>query len=310
MLGRQAALRLGGKATSALCQAPTAAAAALSASAAADGGSAGADLPFASIRRNERTQKPRTTGLTEIRRAWGAELAAAAATAAVVTAASRVRSPRLPSLPGAPTTPLSRPRTCESCWKQCAHDGAAATCVSPQLHPSLNSCPRHALHLTPQYGHAVDGLKFAGGAFSIAARPALRALLDAAHDHGLYVSTGGWIEHVLTQARWALAWLASRRAPLLPAWLLALSPSTSRTRLVLRCRAVTRCRRTCASAASWRVSERLSVAALLPCPPAGRRLPPCFWPACWPTHAPRPAALPQPHPCRTHASDLLTPAGL
>lgn len=30
-------------------------------------------------------------------------------------------------------------------------------------------------------------------------RPSLRQLLDTAHDHGVYVSTGGWIEHVLAQ---------------------------------------------------------------------------------------------------------------
>ncbi|KAF2204986.1 sulfonate biosynthesis enzyme [Delitschia confertaspora ATCC 74209] len=49
-------------------------------------------------------------------------------------------------------------------------------------------------------GEHVDGLKFAGGAFSLFPEPALRELLDMAHDHGVYVSTGGWMEHVLTQS--------------------------------------------------------------------------------------------------------------
>lgn len=52
-----------------------------------------------------------------------------------------------------------------------------------------------------QVGHAVDGLKFAGGSFSVHSRSSLRQLIDIAHEHGVYVSTGGWIEHVLTQAR-------------------------------------------------------------------------------------------------------------
>jgi hypothetical protein len=31
-------------------------------------------------------------------------------------------------------------------------------------------------------------------------RPAVRELLAIAHEHGVYASTGGWIEHVLAQA--------------------------------------------------------------------------------------------------------------
>lgn len=48
-------------------------------------------------------------------------------------------------------------------------------------------------------GHHVDGLKFAGGSFSLFPEDHLRSLIDLAHQHGVYVSTGGWIEHVLTQ---------------------------------------------------------------------------------------------------------------
>lgn len=35
------------------------------------------------------------------------------------------------------------------------------------------------------------------GSFSLLPRPALRSLIDTAHNHGVYVSTGGWIEHIL-----------------------------------------------------------------------------------------------------------------
>jgi len=49
-------------------------------------------------------------------------------------------------------------------------------------------------------GHHVDGLKFAGGSFSLFPEPALRELIDLAHSHGAYVSTGGWIEHVLSHS--------------------------------------------------------------------------------------------------------------
>lgn len=48
-------------------------------------------------------------------------------------------------------------------------------------------------------GHHVDGLKFAGGSFSLIPEDKLRELIELAHKHGVYVSTGGWMEHVLTQ---------------------------------------------------------------------------------------------------------------
>lgn len=49
-------------------------------------------------------------------------------------------------------------------------------------------------------GHHVDGLKFAGGSFSLFPEAPLRELIDLAHAHDVYVSTGGWIEHVLTHS--------------------------------------------------------------------------------------------------------------
>ncbi len=43
----------------------------------------------------------------------------------------------------------------------------------------------------------VDGLKFAGGSFALMPRDRVKELIDLAHRYGVYVSTGGWIEHVL-----------------------------------------------------------------------------------------------------------------
>jgi phosphosulfolactate synthase (CoM biosynthesis protein A) len=43
----------------------------------------------------------------------------------------------------------------------------------------------------------VDGLKFAGGAFALMDRVAVKKLIDLAHRYDAYVSTGGWIENVL-----------------------------------------------------------------------------------------------------------------
>ncbi|SPQ26460.1 ad4f37a3-3b29-43fc-85e0-a4bf5635d05e [Thermothielavioides terrestris] len=49
-------------------------------------------------------------------------------------------------------------------------------------------------------GHHIDGLKFAGGSFALFPEDKLRELIELAHEHGVYVSTGGWIEHLLTQS--------------------------------------------------------------------------------------------------------------
>lgn len=48
-------------------------------------------------------------------------------------------------------------------------------------------------------GAYVDGLKFAAGSFSLMPRHAVKELLDLCHAHEVLVSTGGFIEHVLTQ---------------------------------------------------------------------------------------------------------------
>lgn len=48
-------------------------------------------------------------------------------------------------------------------------------------------------------GAYVDALKFAGGSFTLMPENAVRELLDICHAHGVLVSTGGFMEHVLTQ---------------------------------------------------------------------------------------------------------------
>lgn len=44
-----------------------------------------------------------------------------------------------------------------------------------------------------------DSLKFAGGSFTLFPDEALKSIIDTAHDYDVLVSTGGFIEYVLTQ---------------------------------------------------------------------------------------------------------------
>lgn len=59
---------------------------------------------------------------------------------------------------------------------------------------------RYLADLLETMGHHVDGVKFAGGSFSLLPEDKLRELINLAHQHQAYVSTGGWIEHVLLQS--------------------------------------------------------------------------------------------------------------
>ncbi len=54
-------------------------------------------------------------------------------------------------------------------------------------------------------GVYVDALKFAGGSFALMPRKAVRELIDLCHAHEVQVSTGGFIEYVLTQGPQAVA---------------------------------------------------------------------------------------------------------
>ncbi len=47
-------------------------------------------------------------------------------------------------------------------------------------------------------GEWIDALKFAGGSFSLMPRTAVKELLELCHKYDVMVSTGGFIEHVLT----------------------------------------------------------------------------------------------------------------
>jgi phosphosulfolactate synthase (CoM biosynthesis protein A) len=58
---------------------------------------------------------------------------------------------------------------------------------------------RYLADVLETMGQHVDALKFAGGSFTLMPEPALRALIDTAHAHDVEVSTGGFVEYVLTQ---------------------------------------------------------------------------------------------------------------
>lgn len=53
-------------------------------------------------------------------------------------------------------------------------------------------------------GYYVDSLKFAGGSFSLMPRTAVKELIDICHEYNVLVSTGGFIEYVLTQGATAV----------------------------------------------------------------------------------------------------------
>ena len=57
---------------------------------------------------------------------------------------------------------------------------------------------RYLQDILETMGAYVDVLKFAGGSFSLMPRQAVKDLLDLCHTYSVMVSTGGFIEHVLT----------------------------------------------------------------------------------------------------------------
>lgn len=59
---------------------------------------------------------------------------------------------------------------------------------------------RHLQDLLETMSFHIDGLKFAGGSFSLMPESAVRELIDMCHEHGVYVSTGGWLEHILSSS--------------------------------------------------------------------------------------------------------------
>jgi phosphosulfolactate synthase (CoM biosynthesis protein A) len=63
---------------------------------------------------------------------------------------------------------------------------------------------RYLEDLFESYGDYVDSLKFAGGSFTLMPRRALIDLIELCHAHDVKVSTGGFIEFVLTQGEAAV----------------------------------------------------------------------------------------------------------
>jgi phosphosulfolactate synthase (CoM biosynthesis protein A) len=58
---------------------------------------------------------------------------------------------------------------------------------------------RYLEDVLEQMGNYVDTLKFAGGSFALMPRRVVRGILDVCHLHNVSVSTGGFLEYVLTQ---------------------------------------------------------------------------------------------------------------
>lgn len=58
---------------------------------------------------------------------------------------------------------------------------------------------RYLADILETMGAYVDSLKFAGGSFTLMPRRAVKELIDLCHQYEVLVSTGGFIEYVLTQ---------------------------------------------------------------------------------------------------------------
>ena len=58
---------------------------------------------------------------------------------------------------------------------------------------------RYLTDLFETAGAYVDSFKFGGGSFAIMPAPAVKAIIDLCHQNDVSVSTGGFIEYVLTQ---------------------------------------------------------------------------------------------------------------
>lgn len=63
---------------------------------------------------------------------------------------------------------------------------------------------RYLEDLLETMGAYVDSLKFAGGSFALMPRTVLKEIIELAHRHNVLVSTGGFLEYVLTQGAQAV----------------------------------------------------------------------------------------------------------
>jgi len=64
--------------------------------------------------------------------------------------------------------------------------------------------PRYLQDVLETMGTWVDSLKFAGGSFSLMPRKSVKEITDICHRHDVLVSTGGFMEYVLTKGRRAV----------------------------------------------------------------------------------------------------------
>src|ERR1051325_710814 len=60
---------------------------------------------------------------------------------------------------------------------------------------------RYLQDLLETMGPYIDSIKFSGGSFSLIPRKTLQEFIDLCHAHEVMVSTGGFVEHVLTLGR-------------------------------------------------------------------------------------------------------------
>ncbi|MCH2450769.1 MAG: phosphosulfolactate synthase [Gracilimonas sp.] len=63
---------------------------------------------------------------------------------------------------------------------------------------------RYLQDIMETMGEHVDALKFSGGSFSLMPKKAVQELINIAHDNNVLVSTGGFMEYVLTQGKAAV----------------------------------------------------------------------------------------------------------
>ncbi|MFH5832061.1 phosphosulfolactate synthase [Halalkalibaculum sp. DA3122] len=64
-----------------------------------------------------------------------------------------------------------------------------------------NFGPRYFRDILETSGNYVDSIKFAGGSFTFMNPEKIREINDLAHEYGTLVSTGGFMEYVVTQGR-------------------------------------------------------------------------------------------------------------
>ncbi|XP_048323438.2 protein HEAT-STRESS-ASSOCIATED 32 [Ziziphus jujuba] len=70
--------------------------------------------------------------------------------------------------------------------------------VTEMRGPNYNLLSQNVLQdIFESMGQFVDGLKFSGGSHSLMPTSFVKQVIDMAHKHDVYVSTGDWAEHVL-----------------------------------------------------------------------------------------------------------------